>query len=63
MYVLPLYCKNLFINHENFIMKYFFLGSANQNSQFWLGWSQQYNFEILNRKYQIDFIDLLNKYI
>ena len=38
-----------------FIMKFFFVsGPANQNSQFWLSWSQQYNLEILYRKYQID---------
>ena len=43
-------------------MKCFISGPANQNSQLWLSWSQQYNLEILYRKYQIDFMYLLNKY-
>ena len=40
----------------------FFSGPANQNSQLWLSWSQQYNLEKLYRKYQIDYMSLLNRY-
>ena len=43
-------------------MKCFLSGPANQKSQFWLSWSQQYNLEILYIKYQIDSMYLLNKY-
>ena len=38
-------------------------GPANQNSQYWLSWSQQYNLEILFKKCQIDFMYLFNKYV
>ena len=51
-----------FFKSWQFIMKCFISGPANQNSQLWLSWSQQYNLEILYRKYQIDFMYLLNKY-
>ena len=38
------------------------VGAANQDSQLWLSWSQQYNVYLLYRKYQIDFMYLVSKY-
>ena len=60
VYVLSLLYK-LFLNHDNLLWN-FFLGASLSKQPILAKLFQQYNLEILYRKYQIDFMYLLNKY-